>query len=52
MSRTFATLATALVLTTVTAVTGVAVGQSPRLTNGQVTTQPGAGLAQAFRMRR
>jgi hypothetical protein len=49
MSRTFATLATALVLTTVTAVTGVAVGQSPRLTNGQVTTQPGAGLAQAFR---
>jgi hypothetical protein len=49
MSRTFATLATALVLTTVTALTGVAVGQSPRLTNGQVTTQPGAGLAQAFR---
>jgi HEAT repeats len=49
MSRTFATLATALLLTTVTAVTGVAVGQSPRLTNGQVTTQPGAGLAQAFR---
>ena len=49
MSRTFATLAGALALTTVTAVTGVAVGQSPRLTNGQVTTQPGAGLAQAFR---
>jgi len=29
---------------TATAVTGVAVGQAPRLTNGQVTTQPGAGL--------
>ena len=49
MSRTFTTLASALVLTTVTAVTGVAVGQPPRLTNGQVTTQPGAGLAQTFR---
>jgi len=49
MSRTFSTLAGALVLTTVTAVTGVAVAQPPRLTNGQVTTQPGAGLAQAFR---
>jgi len=49
MSRTFFTLATALALTTVTAVTGMAVGQSPRLTNGQVTTQPGAGLAQTFR---
>jgi HEAT repeats len=49
MSRPFTTLAGALVLTTVTAVTGVAVGQAPRLTNGQVTTQPGAGLAQAFR---
>jgi HEAT repeat protein len=48
MSRTFATLAAALLLSTVTAVTGVAVGQSPRLTNGQVTTQPGAGLSQAF----
>jgi hypothetical protein len=49
MSRTFTTLASALLLTTATAVTGVAVGQAPRLTNGQVTTQPGAGLAQAFR---
>jgi HEAT repeats len=49
MSRTFASLATALLLTTVTAVTGVAVAQAPRLTNGQVTTQPGAGLVQAFR---
>src|SRR5262245_31507697 len=49
MSRTFTTLASALVLTTATAVTGVAVAQSPRLTNGQVTTQPGTGLAQAFR---
>ena len=49
MSRTFTTLASALLLTTATAVTGVAVGQSPRLTNGEVTTQPGAGLAQAFR---
>jgi hypothetical protein len=49
MSRTFSTLAGALVLTTATAVTGVAVAQPPRLTNGQVTTQPGAGLAQAFR---
>jgi hypothetical protein len=49
MSRTFTTLASALLLTTATAVTGVAVAQAPRLTNGQVTTQPGAGLAQAFR---
>jgi hypothetical protein len=49
MSRTFITFASALVLTTVTAVTGVAVGQSPRLSNGQVTTQPAAGLAQTFR---
>ena len=49
MSRTFTTLASALLLTTATAVTGVAVGQSPRLTNGQVTTEAGAGLAQAFR---
>ena len=49
MSRTFTTLASALLLTTATAVTGVAVGQAPRLTNGQVTTQPGAGLAHAFR---
>ena len=49
MSRTFATLASAFLVMTATAVTGVAVGQAPRLTNGQVTTQPGAGLAQAFR---
>src|SRR5262245_58898417 len=49
MSRTFATLATALVLTTATAITGVARRHAPPLTNGQVTSQPGAGLAQAFR---
>jgi HEAT repeats len=49
MSSTFITLAGVLMLTTVTAMTGVAGGQPPRLTNGQVTMQPGAGLAQAFR---
>ena len=38
MSRTFATLASALLVMTATAVTGVAVAQAPRLTNGQVTT--------------
>src|SRR5215207_7261856 len=49
MSRTFATLAAALLVTTATALTGVAVAQPPRLTNGRVTSQPGAGLPQSFR---
>jgi hypothetical protein len=49
MSRTFATLAVALLVTTATALTGVAVAQPPRLTNGRVTSQPGAGLPQSFR---
>jgi hypothetical protein len=49
MSRTFTTLAAALLVTTATALTAVAVAQPPRLTNGRVTTQPGAGLAQSFR---
>ncbi len=49
MSRTFATLAAALLVTTATALTGVAVAQPPRLTNGRVTSQPGAGLPQTFR---
>ena len=48
MSRTFATLAAALVVTTATALTGVAVAQPARLTNGRVTTQPGTGLAKSF----
>lgn len=47
MSRSFSTVATALVLTTAAAVAAVA--QQPRLTNGRVTTQPGTALQQAFR---
>jgi hypothetical protein len=49
MSRTFATLAAALLVTTATALTAVAVAQPPRLTNGRVTSQSGAGLPQSFR---
>src|SRR5687768_9218303 len=49
MSRTFTTLAAALLATTATALTGMAVAQPPQLTNGRVTTQPGTGLATAFR---
>lgn len=47
MSRTFSTVASALVLTTAAAV--VAAAQQPRLTNGRLTTQPGTALQQAFR---
>ena len=47
MSRTFATLASALGAAALTA--AVAVAQQPRLTNGRVTTQPAVTLQQAFR---
>ena len=43
MSRTFTTLASALGAAALTA--AVAVAQQPRLTNGKVTAQPGAGAA-------
>ena len=48
MPRIFPALATALLLTTAMAVTGVAVSQPPSLANAQLTSQPGASLAQAF----
>jgi HEAT repeat protein len=47
MSRTFTTLASALGAAALTA--AVALAQQPRLTNGQVTTQPAPALQQAFK---